>query len=118
MVCNQSPPVDGKPSLMNFREVETVFHEFGHALQHMLTQENEGMSAGISNVDWDAVEQPSQFMENWCYDKPTIDKMALHYETGEKIPDELFEKLLKAKTYRAASQMLRQLHFAVVDLRL
>jgi oligopeptidase A len=118
MVCNQNPPVADTPSLMTFREVETLFHEFGHALQHMLTTEPEGMAAGINLVEWDAVEQPSQFMENWCYDKATIDKMAFHYQTGEPIPKELFEKLLAAKTYRAASMMLRQVHFSLVDLSL
>merc|ERR1719203_27450 len=115
MVCNQSQPVDGKPSLMTFDEVETLFHEFGHALQHMLTQESEGFVAGIRGVEWDAVEQPSQFMENWCY----LDLgMAVHFETGEPIPKELFDKVRGARTYRAASQMLRQLHFSLVDLKL
>ena len=78
----------------------------------------QGLVAGIRGVEWDAVEEPSQFMENWCYDKNTIDKLAFHYETGAPIPAELFEKLLKAKTYRAAGMMLRQVHFALVDLRL
>merc|ERR1712203_318328 len=110
--------VGDEPSLMTFREVETLFHEFGHALQHMLTQESEGFAAGIRNVEWDAVEQPSQFMENWCYDKATVDGMARHYKTGEAIPDALWNKVLAAKTYRAASMMLRQLHFAWVDLQL
>jgi len=118
MVCNQPSPVGEKPSLMSFSDVETLFHEFGHSLQHMLTQESEGMAAGINLVDWDAVEQPSQFMENWCYDKPTVDNLAIHFETGEAIPEELFLKLKKAKTYRAASMMLRQLHFSIVDLKL
>ncbi|KHG22832.1 Oligopeptidase A [Gossypium arboreum] len=75
MVCNQTPPVGDKPSLMTFREissqVETVFHEFGHALQHMLTKQDEGLVAGIRGVEWDAVELPSQFMENWCYHRLT-----------------------------------------------
>jgi len=118
MVCNQSPPVGGAPSLMTFREVETLFHEFGHALQHMLTTQTEGLVAGIRGVEWDAVEQPSQFMENWCYDKATIDKMAVHYETGEKIPEELWTKIKDSKNFRSASMMLRQLHFAVLDLTL
>jgi len=118
MVCNQSPPVGDEPSLMTFREVETLFHEFGHALQHMLTQETEGHASGIRLVEWDAVEEPSQFMENWVYHKPTVDELAKHYKTGELIPDELFQKILKAKTYRSASQMLRQLHFSKVDLEL
>eukprot|EP00286_Rhodomonas_abbreviata_P022876 CAMPEP_0181314246 /NCGR_PEP_ID=MMETSP1101-20121128/14708_1 /TAXON_ID=46948 /ORGANISM="Rhodomonas abbreviata, Strain Caron Lab Isolate" /LENGTH=710 /DNA_ID=CAMNT_0023421311 /DNA_START=337 /DNA_END=2469 /DNA_ORIENTATION=+ len=118
MVCNQSPPVGDKPSLMTFQEVETVFHEFGHALQHMLTTQDEGLVAGIRGVEWDAVETPSQFMENWCYDKATMDKVAVHYETGEKMPAELFEKVKAAKNYRAATMMLRQLQFAVTDLTL
>lgn len=118
MVCNQSPPVGDKPSLMNFREVETMFHEFGHALQHMLTRVDEGMVAGIRGVEWDAVELPSQFMENWCYHKPTLMGIAKHNETGATLPDELFEKLVKARTYRAASMMMRQIHFATVDLKL
>ncbi|KAJ1473357.1 peptidase M3A/M3B [Baffinella frigidus] len=118
MVCNQSPPVGDKPSLMTFREVETLFHEMGHALQHMLTTEQEGLVAGIRGVDWDAVEQPSQFMENWCYDRKTIDKLAVHYETGAKIPDELWEKVKAAKNFRAGSMMMRQLLFSVTDLTL
>ena len=118
MVCNQSPPVGDKPSLMTFREVETLFHEMGHALQHMLTTEEEGLVAGIRGVDWDAVEQPSQFMENWCYDRKTVDKLALHYETGERIPDALWEKVKAAKNFRAGSMMMRQLLFAVTDLTL
>ena len=80
-MLNQAPPVDGAPSLMMFREVETLFHEMGHALQHMLTTQTEGMVAGINNVEWDAVEQPSQFMENWLYDEPTLMGMAEHYLT-------------------------------------
>ncbi len=92
LVCNSTPPVGTKPSLMTFREVETLFHEFGHGLQHMLTTINEADAAGISGVEWDAVELASQFMENWCYHKPTLLGMAKHYETGETLPDELFEK--------------------------
>lgn len=125
MVCNQSPPIintkdpsKSQPSLMTIREVETLFHEFGHALQHMLTTETEGLSAGISGVEWDAVEQPSQFMENWVYHKPTIDGLALHYETGETIPIELWEKVVKAKNYRAGTDMLGNLHLSAIDLEL
>merc|ERR1712216_911908 len=105
-------------SLMTFREVETLFHEIGHALQHMLTTQDEGLVAGIRGVEWDAVETPSQFMENWCYDKATIDKMAVHYETGESIPSDLWNKVVAAKNYRAGSMMLRQLQFSVTDLQL
>lgn len=118
MVLNQAPPVDGAPSLMKFREVETLFHEMGHALQHMLTTQTEGMVAGINNVEWDAVEQPSQFMENWLYDEPTLMGMAEHYLTKEKLPHSEFEKINAARTFRAGSAMARQLHFAKTDLLL
>ncbi|KAI5081968.1 hypothetical protein GOP47_0001711 [Adiantum capillus-veneris] len=118
MVCNQTPPVGTKPSLMTFREVETVFHEFGHALQHMLTRQDEGLVAGIRGVEWDAVELPSQFMENWCYHRATLLGIAKHYETGETLSEEMYQKLLAARTFRAASLTLRQIHFASVDLEL
>jgi len=118
MVCNQSPPIGDKPSLMTFREVETMFHEFGHALQHMLTRVDEGLVSGIRGVEWDAVELPSQFMENWCYHRATILGIARHYESGAVLPDDLYDKLCKARTYRAASMMLRQIHFASTDLAL
>ncbi|KAK4393548.1 Organellar oligopeptidase A, chloroplastic/mitochondrial [Sesamum angolense] len=118
MVCNQMPPVGDKPSLMTFREVETVFHEFGHALQHMLTRQDEGLVAGIRNVEWDAVELPSQFMENWCYHRDTLMSIGKHYETGESIPDDVYKKLLAARTFRAGSLSLRQLRFATLDLEL
>ncbi|VYS71513.1 unnamed protein product [Arabidopsis thaliana] len=118
MVCNQTPPVGDKPSLMTFREVETVFHEFGHALQHMLTKQDEGLVAGIRNIEWDAVELPSQFMENWCYHRDTLMSIAKHYETGETLPEEVYKKLLAARTFRAGSFSLRQLKFASVDLEL
>ncbi|CAH2043321.1 unnamed protein product [Thlaspi arvense] len=118
MVCNQTPPLGDKPSLMTFREVETVFHEFGHALQHMLTKQDEGLVAGIRNVEWDAVELPSQFMENWCYHRDTLMSIAKHYQTGETLPEEVYKKLLAARTFRAGSFSLRQLKLASVDLEL
>ncbi len=118
LICNSTPPVDDVPSLMTFREVETLFHEFGHGLQHMLTTVNFRDASGISGVEWDAVELPSQFMENWCYHRPTLLGMAIHYETGETLPDELFEKICRARTYRAASQMLRQVQFGMTDMEL
>ncbi len=118
LICNQTPPVDGKPSLMTFGEVETLFHEFGHGLQHMLTTVDYPAAAGISNVEWDAVELPSQFMENWCYDRPTLMGMAKHYETGESLPEHYYQKLLAARTYMSGTAMLRQLHFGFVDLEL
>ncbi|HAN46540.1 MAG TPA: peptidase M3 [Cyanobacteria bacterium UBA8156] len=118
LVCNQSPPVGDTPSLMTFAEVETLFHEFGHGLQHMLTQVDEPGAAGINNVEWDAVELPSQFMENWCYDRTTLFGMAVHYQTGEPLPEGEYQKLLAAKTFLAGMAMLRQLHFSLVDLAL
>ncbi|MGB6166675.1 MAG: M3 family metallopeptidase [Geitlerinemataceae cyanobacterium] len=118
LVCNQTPPVDGKPSLMTFREVETLFHEFGHGLQHMLTRVDYLGASGIRNVEWDAVELPSQFMENWCYDRSTLFSMAKHYETGETLPDSYYQKLLGSRTYMSGSGILRQLHFSWVDLEL
>lgn len=118
MVCNQAPPLEGKPSLMSFLEVTTLFHEFGHALQHMLTRVSRGMASGIRNVEWDAVELPSQFMENWCYEKATLSAISAHVDTGESLPDQLYQKLLAARTFRAGSDMLRQLYFAFTDIAL
>ncbi|MBD2211746.1 M3 family metallopeptidase [Nostoc linckia FACHB-104] len=118
LVCNQTPPIDGKPSLMTFNEVETLFHEFGHGLQHMLTKVDYTGAAGINNVEWDAVELPSQFMENWCYERPTLFGMAKHYQTGEPLPEHYYQKLIAARNYMSGSGMLRQLHFSSVDLEL
>jgi oligopeptidase A len=118
LICNQTPPVDGKPALMSFNEVKTLFHEFGHGLQHMLTTVDYGLAAGIRNVEWDAVELPSQFMENWCYHRETLMSMSAHVDTGEPLPEELYRKLCTARTYRAGSLMLRQLYFACLDIAL
>merc|ERR1712232_978469 len=118
LTCNGSPPVGSKPSLMTFREVETLFHEFGHGLQHMLTDAEVGDVSGINGVEWDAVELPSQFMENWCYDKPTVYGFAKRYETGEPLPEELFEKLKEQKTYGAGMMACRQLLFGLLDMEL
>jgi oligopeptidase A len=118
LICNQTPPIDDKPSLMTFGEVETLFHEFGHGLQHMLTKVDYAGASGINNVEWDAVELPSQFMENWCYDRTTLMGMAKHYATGETLPDHYYQKLLAARNYMSGSGMLRQLHFSYVDLEL
>eukprot|EP00903_Cladosiphon_okamuranus_P008310 g7994.t1 len=118
LTCNGSPPVGDTPSLMTFREVETLFHEFGHGLQHMLTTMRDGDCAGINGVEWDAVELPSQFMENWCYHKPTVDQFAKHHETGETLPTDLFNKLCAQRTYMAGSTMLRQLYFGQLDMEL
>ncbi|NNJ25064.1 M3 family metallopeptidase [Alienimonas chondri] len=118
LICNGTPPTGDTPSLMSFREVETLFHEFGHGLQHMLTTVEEPGAAGISGVEWDAVELPSQFMENWCYHRPTLMGFAKHHETGEPLPEELFEKIVKARTFRAGSQMCRQIGFGSSDMTL
>lgn len=118
LICNQTPPVDGKPSLMTFYEVETLFHEFGHGLHHMLTKVDYAGAAGINNVEWDAVELPSQFMENWCYERTTLFSMAQHYQTGEPLPEHYYQKLLAARNYMSGSAILRQIHFSSVDLEL
>lgn len=118
LVCNQTPPVGDRPSLMSFDEVLTLFHEFGHGLQHMLTRVDYGLASGIRNIEWDAVELPSQFMENWCYHRATLIGLSGHVDTGEPLPDALFDKLDAARTYRAGSGMLRQLYFATLDLAL
>ncbi|MDB9521128.1 M3 family metallopeptidase, partial [Dolichospermum circinale CS-1225] len=118
LICNQTPPVDGNPSLMAFDEVETLFHEFGHGLHHMLTKVNYLEAAGINNVEWDAVELPSQFMENWCYDRQTLLGMAKHYQTGEPLPEHYYQKLLAARNYMSGSAMLRQIYFSSVDWEL
>lgn len=118
LVCNQSPPVGDTPSLMTFEEVETLFHEFGHGLQHMLTTVERPEAAGINNVEWDAVELPSQFMENWCYDHATLMGMARHWQSGEPLPEPEFAKLRAARTFMGGAATLRQVHFALTDLRL
>lgn len=118
LVCNQSPPVEGKPSLMTFREVETLFHEFGHGLQHMLTRVDYAGAAGINNVEWDAVELPSQFMENWCYESDTLFGMAKHYETGEALPEADYQKLLAARHFMTGNAILRQVNFGWIDMAL
>jgi oligopeptidase A len=118
LVCNQTPPVDDKPSLMTFGEVETLFHEFGHGLHHMLTRVDYSMAAGTRNVEWDAVELPSQFMENWCYHRATLLSLGKHYQTGEPLPEHYYQKLLAARTYMSGSGMLRQIHLSWVDLEL
>jgi len=118
LVCNQTPPHGETPSLMSFREVETLFHEMGHGLQHMLTTVNDADAAGINGVEWDAVELPSQFMENWCYHRPTLLSLTGHYQTNEPLPEALFDKVRAAKNYRAGSMMLRQLLFGLTDMSL
>ncbi len=118
VVCNQTPPVGDQPSLMTFYEVTTLFHEFGHALQHLLTTVNYSGAAGINNVEWDAVELPSQFMENWCYDRQTLFGLAKHYQTGAALPEAEYQKILATRNFMSGSAMLRQVHFSLLDLEL
>ncbi len=118
LICNGSLPVAGNPSLMTFREIETLFHEFGHALQHMLTRVDLGLASGIRNVEWDAVELPSQFMENWCYHRETLVGLSEHQETGAPLPDDLFEKIRASRTFQSGLMTLRQFNFGFLDLEL
>ncbi len=118
LTCNFSSPGPDHPALLRHDEVETLFHEFGHGLHHMLTRVDEPAVAGINGVPWDAVELPSQFMENFCWEREVIDLIGAHYETGAPVPDELFGRLRSARTFQAALQMLRQVEFALFDIRL
>ncbi len=118
IVCNQTPPVGDAPATLRFDEVITLFHEMGHALQHMLTAIDTPHASGLNNIEWDAVEIASQFMENWCYDRPTLRSLSHHTQTGAPIPDALFAKLYAARNFRSAHAMLRQLYFALTDLTL
>lgn len=118
LTCNFMPPTDSRPSLLTHSDVTTLFHEFGHGLHHMLTQIDCPSVSGINGVAWDAVELPSQFLENWCWQEEVIPMISAHYETGEPLPKEMLQKLLKAKNFQAAMQMVRQLEFAIFDFRL
>jgi len=118
-ICtNATPPTGSKPSLMTMNEVTTLFHEFGHALQHMLTTVEISDVSGINGVEWDAVELASTFMENWCYHLPTLLDMAKHYETGETMPEELARKIIAGKTFRVGSMVTRQILLGKFDLKL
>lgn len=118
MVCNFNGPVDGKPALFTHDEVVTLFHEFGHGLHHMLTKIDAGGVSGISGVAWDAVELPSQFLENWCWQPEALSFISGHFESGEALPNELLEKMLAAKNYQSAMQMVRQLELSLFDFTL
>ncbi len=118
LTCNFSPPVDGEPALFTHDEVQTLFHEFGHGLHHLLTRIDYPAVAGISGVAWDAVELPSQFMENWCWEKEALDLISGHVETGEPIPDDLYRRMHEAKNFQSAMMMVRQLEFSLFDFRI
>jgi len=118
LTCNLTAPVGDKPALLNHDEVTTLFHEFGHGLQHMLTRVDPLFVSGISGVEWDAVELPSQFMENWCWQKEGLALITSHVETGEALPESLYKKLIKARNFQSAMMMVRQLEFSLFDFRL
>jgi oligopeptidase A len=118
LTCNFAPPLTGQPALLTHDEVVTLFHEFGHGLHHMLTRVDEPAVSGIRGVEWDAVELPSQFMENWCFDGETLGDFARHWQTGQALPGALLEKLKASRTFHAALVAVRQLEFALFDLRL
>jgi oligopeptidase A len=118
LVCNFADGVDGKPALLTHDDVITLFHEFGHGLHHMLTQVNERDVSGISGVEWDAVELPSQFMENFCWEWEVLKHMTAHVNTGEPLPRALFDKMLAAKNFQSGLQTIRQIEFALFDMLL
>ncbi len=118
LTCNFTAPVGDNPALLTHDEVVTLFHEFGHGLHHMMTTVECADVSGINGVAWDAVELPSQFMENWCWEKEALQFLSSHYVTGEPLPEEMLDKLLNAKNFRAAMGMVRQLEFALFDFRL
>ena len=118
LVCNFTPPAGDTPALLTHNELTTLFHEFGHGLHHMLTQQTVAPVSGINGVAWDAVELPSQFMENWCWEREALAFISGHFETGEPLPDALLDKLLAARNFQAAMALLRQLEFSLFDFRL
>ena len=116
VVCNLNSPSEGKPALFDFDEIVTIFHEFGHALHHLLTKVPFPCAAGISGVPWDGVELPSQYMENFCYEREVVNLISGHWKTGEKLPEELFQKVIESKNFQSGLQMLRQCEFALWDI--
>ena len=118
LTCNFSPPIGDDPAQFTHDEVITLFHEFGHGLHHMLTQVDYAGVSGISGVAWDAVELPSQFMENWCWEREALDLIAGHFQTGEPLPQQLYERMQAARNFQSAMQMVRQLEFSIFDFRI
>ncbi|AGI25687.1 oligopeptidase A [Pseudomonas sp. ATCC 13867] len=118
LVCNFTPAVGGKPALLTHDEVTTLFHEFGHGLHHLLTRVEHAGASGINGVAWDAVELPSQFMENWCWEPEGLALISGHYETGAPLPQDLLEKMLAAKNFQSGLMMVRQLEFSLFDFEL
>jgi len=118
LVCNFAPPLEGKPALLTHDDVTTLFHEFGHGLHHLLTQVNDIGVSGIAGVEWDAVELPSQFMENFCWEWDVVKRLTAHVDSGEPLPRELFDRMLAAKNFQSGLQTLRQVEYALFDLRL
>lgn len=118
LTCNFMPPVDNQPALLMHDDVLTLFHEFGHCLQHMLTKINYPSVAGINGIPWDAVEFPSQFMENYCWEKESLALLSQHYETGEPLPEILYQKMIKAKHFQTGLHMVRQIEFSLFDFRI
>jgi oligopeptidase A len=118
LTCNFTPPTGNDPALLTHDEVITLFHEFGHGLHHMLTQVNYPAVSGINGVEWDAVELPSQFMENWCWEREALALISGHYQTGEPLPDALFNKMLAARNFQAGMGMVRQIEFSLFDFRI
>ncbi len=118
LTCNFAPPVDNQPALLTHDEVVTLFHEFGHGLHHVLTKVDELSASGIANVPWDAVELPSQFMENFCYHPEVLASLSSHHRTGEPLPKSLLDKLIAAKNFQSAMMMVRQIEFALFDMKI
>jgi oligopeptidase A len=118
LTCNFTPPTGDTPALLTHDDVTTLFHEFGHGLHHMLTQVDHLGVSGINGVEWDAVELPSQFMENWCWEREALALISGHYQTGEPLPDALFDKMIAAKNFQAGMIMVRQLEFSLFDFRI
>jgi len=118
LVCNFASPVGGKPALLSHDDVTTLFHEFGHGLHHLLTQVNDLGVSGIAGVEWDAVELPSQFMENFCWEWEVLQQLTAHVDTGEPLPRALYDKMLAAKNFQSAMQTLRQVEFGLFDMRI